>query len=76
MSPKLVQTYPHIVESWTFTMATFFFDIDIMKKSSLINLKFTFLPLSKPKWHFFSDALSNVAVYTKTKQPTKIFVKK
>ena len=37
---------------------TIIFEIDIMKKSSPINLKFTFLPLSKPKWHFFSGAVS------------------
>ena len=28
------------------------------QQSSPINLKFTFLPLSKPKWHFFSFAVS------------------
>ena len=34
------------------------FEIDIMKKFSQINLKFTFLQLSKPKCHFFSGAVS------------------
>jgi hypothetical protein len=37
---------------------TIIFEIDTMKKSSPINLKVTFLPLSKPKWHFFSGAVS------------------
>jgi len=37
---------------------TIVFEIDIMRKSSPINLKFTFLPLSKPNWHFFSGAVS------------------
>ena len=32
------------------------FEIDIMKKSYPVNSKFTSLPLSKPKWHFFSGA--------------------
>ena len=44
---------------------TIIFEIDIMKKSSPINLKSMFLPLSKPKWHYFSgsvDALSSVAM--------------
>ena len=46
---------------------TIIFEIDIMKKSSPINLEFTFLPkLSKPKWPSFlvqsADALSSVAV--------------
>ena len=39
---------------------TIIFEIDIMKKSFLINLKFTSFPLSKPKWS--ADALSSVAV--------------
>ena len=34
------------------------FEIDIMRKSSPINLKFIFLPLSKPNWRFFSGAVS------------------
>ena len=37
---------------------TFIFDIDIIKKSYPVNLKFTSLPLSKPKWQFFSGAVS------------------
>ena len=37
---------------------TIFFENDIMKKSYPVNLKFTSLPLSKPKWHFFSVAVS------------------
>ena len=37
---------------------TIIFEINIMEKSYPINLKFTFLPLSKPKWHIFSDAVS------------------
>ena len=49
MSPKLVQTYPLTVQKQ---------EIDIMRKSSPINLRFTVLPLSKPKWHFFSGAVS------------------
>ena len=35
---------------------TIVFEIDIMKKSYPVNLKFTSLPLSKPKWQFFSGA--------------------
>ena len=37
---------------------TIIFEIDILKTSSPINLKFTLLPLSKPNWHFFSGAVS------------------
>ena len=37
---------------------TIVFEIDIMKKSYPVNLNFTSLPLSKPKWHFFSGAVS------------------
>ena len=36
MSPKLVGTFPHIVEKWGITMAPFF-EIDIIKKSYPIN---------------------------------------
>ena len=35
--------------------STIIFEIDMMK--ILPNLKLTFLPLSKPKWHFFSGAV-------------------
>ena len=37
---------------------TFIFDIDTIKKSYPVNLKFKSLPLSKPKWQFFSGAVS------------------
>ena len=33
MSPKLMQTYPHIVENWGITIAPIIFEINIMKKS-------------------------------------------
>ena len=55
--------------------STINFEINVMKKYPAINSKFTFLPLSKPKWHFFSgavaDALSSVAEckQKQTKQP-------
>ena len=50
MSPKLLQTYPHIVDRRRI--------FDIIKKPSAINLKFTYLPLSKSKCHFFSGAIN------------------
>ena len=39
------------------------FEIDTMKKSSPINSKFTFLPLSKPNENFFSSAVSWCSKY-------------
>jgi hypothetical protein len=47
MSPKLVQTYPHIVENWGITMAPV---IDITKKSSPIKKIFV-------KLDFFTHVL-------------------
>ena len=47
MSPKLVQTYPHMVENHGITYLIF--DIDIMKKSFPLNLKFTFFATVKTK---------------------------
>ena len=59
MSPKLVRTSPHILENQEITMAPLFLIlIHIIKKSYPVNLKFTSLPLSKPKWQFFSGAVS------------------
>ena len=37
---------------------TIIFEIDIMKNSSPLNLKFPFFPLSKPQCHFFSAGLT------------------
>ena len=39
-------------------MAPLFFEIDIMKNSSPINLRFTFFAMSKPKYHFLSAGLT------------------
>ena len=45
------------------------FEIDIMKKFPTINLKFTFLPLSKPKCYFFFDAIScNLSSFQRKKK--------
>ena len=62
---------------------TIIFEVDIMKNSSLLNLKFTIFVMSKPKWHFFSAGLTalsaqllSVTEKIKTKETTKIFVKK
>ena len=57
---------------------TIIFEIDIMKKSYPVNLKFTSLPLSKPKWHFFSGAVSwcSQLCCSVNKNKTKTFVKK
>ena len=48
-------TYSRRLENYN---GTIIFEIDIMKIFSPINLKFTFLSLSKSKWHFFSGAVS------------------
>ena len=51
-----------------------------MKRSTLINLKFTFCHCQNQNGTFFlvqsADALSSVAVWTKTNQTTKKLVKK
>ena len=47
------------------------FEIDIMKKSSPINLKFTFLPLSKSKFSLqdkYQGKLHGLIIITMTKE--------
>ena len=50
MSSKLKGTYPHLMENWGITTI---FEIDIMKKSSPLNLKFTLFATVKIKITLF-----------------------
>ena len=44
------------------------FEIDIMKNSSPLNLKFTFFAMSKPKQHFFSAGLTALSAQFRVNQ--------
>ena len=49
ITPKLLRTYPHIAEKPGNYSSTIIFEIDIMKKSSPLNLECTFFATVKTK---------------------------